>query len=109
MLFLVLGDNLLFLYFGWEGVGLASYLLIGFWYKDAANGAAARKAFIVTRIGDTFMAIGLFILFHGLGTLDIQQLMTVAPQKWAEGGPMIRSEEHTSELQSLLLISYAVF
>ncbi|HUP93118.1 MAG TPA: proton-conducting transporter membrane subunit, partial [Solimonas sp.] len=45
MLFLVLGDNLLFLYFGWEGVGLSSYLLIGFWYKDAANGAAARKAF----------------------------------------------------------------
>ena len=44
MLFLVLGDNLLFLYFGWEGVGLASYLLIGFWYHDAANGAAARKA-----------------------------------------------------------------
>src|SRR3546814_11425920 len=85
MLFLVLGDNLLFLYFGWEGVGLASYLLIGFWYKDAANGAAARKAFIVTRIGDTFMAIGLFILFHGLGTLDIQQLMTVAPQKRSEG------------------------
>ena len=88
MLFLVLGDNLLFLYFGWEGVGLASYLLIGFWYKDAANGAAARKAFVVTRIGDTFMAIGLFIIFHGLGTLDIQQAMTLAPQKWAEGGMM---------------------
>ncbi|HET8882502.1 MAG TPA: NADH-quinone oxidoreductase subunit L [Solimonas sp.] len=88
MLFLVLGDNLLFLYFGWEGVGLASYLLIGFWYKDAANGAAARKAFVVTRIGDTFMAIGLFIIFHGLGTLDIQQVMTLAPQQWAEGGTM---------------------
>ncbi|MGH8443861.1 MAG: NADH-quinone oxidoreductase subunit L [Solimonas sp.] len=88
MLFLVLGDNLLFLYFGWEGVGVASYLLIGFWYKDPANGAAARKAFVVTRVGDTFMAIGLFILFHELGTLDIQQLLTLAPQKWAEGGTM---------------------
>jgi NADH-quinone oxidoreductase subunit L len=80
MVFLVLGDNLLFLYFGWEGVGLCSYLLIGFWYKDPANGAAARKAFIVTRIGDTFMALGLFWLFRSLGTLDIQQLLQSAPQ-----------------------------
>jgi len=85
MLFLVLGDNLLFLYFGWEGVGLCSYLLIGFWYKDAANGAAARKAFVVTRVGDTFMAIGLFILYHHLGTLNIQELMVRAPNVWAVG------------------------
>ena len=61
MLFLVLGDNLLFLYFGWEGVGLCSYLLIGFYYSNRNNGNAALKAFIVTRIGDVFMAIGLFI------------------------------------------------
>ena len=53
MLILVLADNLLLLYLGWEGVGLCSYLLIGFWYKDPANGRAARKAFIVTRVGDT--------------------------------------------------------
>ena len=52
MLTLVLADNLLLLYLGWEGVGLCSYLLIGFWYKDPANGAAARKAFVVTRVGD---------------------------------------------------------
>ncbi len=57
MLFLVLGDNLLFLYFGWEGVGLCSYLLIGFYYSNRNNGNAALKAFIVTRIGDVFMAI----------------------------------------------------
>ncbi|WP_028081689.1 NADH-quinone oxidoreductase subunit L [Solimonas soli] len=101
MLFLVLGDNLLFLYFGWEGVGLASYLLIGFWYQDPANGAAARKAFVVTRVGDTFMAIGLFILFHELGTLDIQQLLTLAPQKWAEGSPMVTAA-------ALLLLGGAV-
>ncbi len=88
MLFLVLGDNLLFLYFGWEGVGLASYLLIGFWYKDAANGLAARKAFIITRVGDTFMAIGLFILFHQFGTLNIQELLTQAAVTW-ESGPLI--------------------
>jgi NADH-quinone oxidoreductase subunit L len=85
MLFLVLGDNLLFLYFGWEGVGLSSYLLIGFWYKDAANGAAARKAFVVTRVGDTFMAIGLFLLFHHLGTLNIQDAMARAQEIWPVG------------------------
>jgi NADH-quinone oxidoreductase subunit L len=86
MLFLVLGDNLLFLYFGWEGVGLCSYLLIGFWYKDPANGAAARKAFVVTRVGDTFMAIGLFILYHELGTLNIQELLVKAPTVWKDAG-----------------------
>ena len=101
MIFLVLGDNLLFLYFGWEGVGLCSYLLIGFWYKDAANGAAARKAFIVTRVGDTFMALGLFILFHELGTLNIQDLMVAAPTKWAEGSDM-------ATIAALLLLGGAV-
>lgn len=82
---LVLGDNLLMLYFGWEGVGLCSYLLIGFYFKHTANGNAALKAFIVTRIGDVFMAIGLFILFLHLGTLNIQELMLLAPQKYVEG------------------------
>jgi NADH-quinone oxidoreductase subunit L len=85
MLMLVLADNLLLLYLGWEGVGLCSYLLIGFWYQDAANGAAARKAFIVTRVGDTAMAIGLFLLFTRLGTLDIQELMQRASQQWPVG------------------------
>jgi NADH-quinone oxidoreductase subunit L len=85
MLILVLADNLLLLYLGWEGVGLCSYLLIGFWYKDPANGHAARKAFIVTRIGDTAMALGLFLLFTNLGTFDIQDLMLNASQQWAVG------------------------
>ncbi|WP_339409108.1 NADH-quinone oxidoreductase subunit L [Pseudomonas sp. EA_35y_Pfl2_R5] len=85
MLLLVLGDNLLVLYFGWEGVGLCSYLLIGFYFKHTPNGNAALKAFIVTRIGDVFMAIGLFILFLHLGTLNIQELMVLAPQKYVEG------------------------
>lgn len=85
MLLLVLGDNLLMLYFGWEGVGLCSYLLIGFYFKHTANGNAALKAFIVTRIGDVFMAIGLFILFLHLGTLNIQELMLLAPQKYVDG------------------------
>ncbi|QGW20061.1 NADH-quinone oxidoreductase subunit L [Stutzerimonas degradans] len=85
MLLLVLGDNLLLLYFGWEGVGLCSYLLIGFYFKECKNGNAALKAFIVTRVGDVLMAFGLFILFVQLGTLNIQDLLTLAPQKFAEG------------------------
>jgi NADH-quinone oxidoreductase subunit L len=85
MLVLVLADNLLLLYLGWEGVGLCSYLLIGFWYRDPANGYAAQKAFIVTRIGDTAMAIGLFLLVLTLGTLDIQEVMRRASQQWPVG------------------------
>ncbi|MGE5365534.1 MAG: NADH-quinone oxidoreductase subunit L [Bacteroidota bacterium] len=88
MLMLVLGDNLLLLYLGWEGVGLCSYLLIGFWYKDPANGYAARKAFIVTRVGDTAMAIGLFILVMQMNTLDIGQILMLAPVYWASGSGM---------------------
>jgi NADH-quinone oxidoreductase subunit L len=88
MLILVLADNLLLLYLGWEGVGLCSYLLIGFWYKDPANGYAARKAFIVTRIGDTFMIIGLILLFVSFGTLNIESLMQQAPLKWGSGSPL---------------------
>jgi NADH-quinone oxidoreductase subunit L len=75
MLVLVLGDSLLSLYLGWEGVGLCSYLLIGFWYRDRGNGAAARKAFIVARIGDTALAVGIFVIWRGAGTLDIQGAM----------------------------------
>lgn len=85
MLTLLLANNLLLLYLGWEGVGLCSYLLIGFWYRDPVNGLAGRKAFIVTRVGDTAMVIGLFLLYHDLGTLNIQQLMLRAPQHWHVG------------------------
>ena len=87
MVVLVLADNLLLLYLGWEGVGLCSYLLIGFWYRDPVNGLAARKAFIVTRAGDTAMIVGLFILFHSLGTLQIQDLMHLASAQWPIGSP----------------------
>ncbi len=75
MLILVLADNLLLLYLGWEGVGLCSYLLIGFWYKDRANVRAAMKAFWVTRIGDTAFAIGIFLLFTSFGMLRIQPIL----------------------------------
>lgn len=85
MLFLVLGSNLLFLYFGWEGVGLCSYLLIGFYYRESANGFAARKAFVITRVGDTSLAIGLFLIFQRFHTLNIQQVLSDASQHWATG------------------------
>ncbi|MGW8251836.1 MAG: NADH-quinone oxidoreductase subunit L, partial [Anaerolineales bacterium] len=88
MLVLVLADNLLLLYLGWEAVGLCSYLLIGFWYHDPANGRAARKAFIVTRIGDTALAIGLFMIFTNLGTLQIQEVLQRAQQTWAPGSAL---------------------
>jgi NADH-quinone oxidoreductase subunit L len=85
MLLLVLADDLLVLFVGWEGVGLCSYLLIGFWYQSTANGAAARKAFIVNRIGDTAFLIGLLLLFVHLGTLNIQDLMVRASVHWRTG------------------------
>ena len=80
MLLLVLADNLFLLYLGWEGVGICSYLLIGFYYQDRANGRAAMKAFTVTRVGDVFLAFGLFLLFREFGTLHIQEIITRAPE-----------------------------
>lgn len=89
MVILVLADNLLLMYLGWEGVGLCSYLLIGFYYTNPKNGAAAMKAFVVTRVGDVFLAFALFILFKELGTLNFRELMVLAPQKLAEGSTAI--------------------
>jgi len=88
MLTLVLADDLVLLLLGWEGVGLCSYLLIGFWYRDPANGRAARKAFLVTRVGDTALLIGLFLLFTRLGTLRIPELLDRAAATWATGDPV---------------------
>lgn len=85
MLVLVLADNLVLLYLGWEGVGLGSYLLIGFWHEDPDNGYAARKAFVMTRVGDTALLIGLFLLFTQLHTFDIQLLMLRATSQWTPG------------------------
>ena len=85
MLTLVLADDLFFLFLGWEGVGLCSYLLIGFWYDDPKNGRAAAKAFLVTRVGDAFMAVGMFLLVAQLGTLHIATVLERAPAEWAQG------------------------
>lgn len=89
MLILVLADNLLLLYLGWEGVGLCSYLLIGFWYKDPANVRAANKAFIVTRVGDTALAVGLFLLYREFGTLNIQTILGDAGTIFAAGSALV--------------------
>jgi NADH-quinone oxidoreductase subunit L len=75
MLLLVLGDNLLVMFVGWEGVGLCSYLLIGFWYKDMPNAVAGQKAFVVNRIGDAGFLLGIFALFvycHTFNFLELQ-------------------------------------
>jgi NADH-quinone oxidoreductase subunit L len=75
MCMLVLADNLLLLYLGWEGVGLCSYLLIGFWFEKPAAAAAARKAFLMTRIGDAGMILGIFLLWTAFGhTLQYGEL-----------------------------------
>src|SRR3984957_13450117 len=70
MLVLVLADNLPVLFVGWEGVGLCSYLLIGFWYENAANAAAGKKAFLANRIGDFGLLCAMFLLAHYTGALD---------------------------------------
>ena len=79
MLLLVLGDNLALLFLGWEGVGLCSYLLIGYYYQNPANGFAAIKAFTVTRIGDVFLLIALFLIYQQFGTLNIAEVVAAAP------------------------------
>ena len=89
MLLLVLADDLLLLYLGWEGVGICSYLLIGFYFNDRANGRAAMKAFTVTRVGDVFLAFGLFLLFREFGTLNIQEIITRAPELFAVNDPVM--------------------
>ena len=74
MLLLVLGRSLLVLFVGWEGVGLASYLLIGFWFSDAEKAAAGKKAFITNRIGDAGFLLGMFVIYSTLGTLEMDQV-----------------------------------
>ena len=80
MLTLVTADNFLQLFFGWEGVGLCSYLLIGFWYKKPSANSAAIKAFIVNRVGDFGFAIGIFLIFFFYGTVDYNEVFQQTPE-----------------------------
>ncbi|MCJ8322539.1 MAG: NADH-quinone oxidoreductase subunit L [Rhizobiales bacterium] len=79
MLTLITADNFLQMFFGWEGVGVASYLLIGFWYKKQSAGAAAMKAFIVNRVGDFGFALGIFGVLYVFGSVDFDTVFTAAP------------------------------
>ena len=79
MLALVVSDNFLQLFFGWEGVGLCSYLLIGFWYKRNSANNAAIKAFIVNRVGDFGLAVGIFLIFYHLGTINYDEVFRLIP------------------------------
>ena len=90
MLLLVLGDNLLVMFVGWEGVGLCSYLLIGFWFTDSEKASAGMKAFITNRIGDAGFLLGIFFLFVTFGTIEFAELSSsisgVPESGW--GGPI---------------------
>ncbi|CAJ0992053.1 NADH-quinone oxidoreductase subunit L [Pantoea sp. Nvir] len=102
MVVLVLADNLMLMYLGWEGVGLCSYLLIGFYYSNSKNGKAAMKAFIITRIGDVFLAFAIFILYNELGTLSFREMMDLAPQYFTA------ENHHMLKWATLMLLGGAV-
>jgi NADH-quinone oxidoreductase subunit L len=88
MLVLVLGDNLLVMFVGWEGVGLCSYLLIGFWFQDPEKAAAGMKAFVTNRIGDAGFLLGLFMIFVSFGTIDFSELAKLTYQPEMMWGPI---------------------
>ncbi|UCC75261.1 MAG: NADH-quinone oxidoreductase subunit L [Gemmatimonadota bacterium] len=89
MLVLVLGASFPLMFVGWEGVGLCSYLLIGFWFKQSAKADAGQKAFIVNRIGDFGFLIAMFLMFAYLGTLDFQGVFETAPGALEYGGAAV--------------------
>lgn len=99
MLLLVMGNNLPLLFFGWEGVGLCSYLLIGFWYTDTEKANAGKKAFIVNRVGDLGFLIGMFLLFRELGTLTLPEISAL----------LANPEVVTRILPSVTLICLSLF
>jgi len=98
MLLLVIGGNIVLMFVGWEGVGLCSYLLIGFWYEDDEKASAGKKAFIVNRIGDFGFLVGIFTIFWLMGTLDFYQM-----------GEWVSQHGDLIENQTLVGISVATF
>ncbi len=104
MLMLVTSDNLLQMFFGWEGVGLASYLLIGFWFKKPAANAAAIKAFVVNRIGDFGFALGIFGVFVMFGTIELSTVFANVEGVAATKGPVLEFLGYKLEADAALTV-----
>ncbi|MEM8699769.1 MAG: NADH-quinone oxidoreductase subunit L, partial [Pseudomonadota bacterium] len=103
MLMLVTGDNLLQIFFGWEGVGVASYLLIGFWFKKSSANAAAIKAFVVNRVGDFGFLLGMFGLFALTGSIQLDDVFAEAPTLAETQIPFLWMSVNALELCCILL------
>jgi NADH-quinone oxidoreductase subunit L len=108
MLMLVTADNLVQLFFGWEGVGLASYLLIGFWYHRPSANAAAIKAFIVNRVGDFGFALGIFACFAIFGSIDLDTIFNAAPAQLGKNMEFVGLEADVLTVICLLLFMGAM-
>ncbi len=108
MLMLVTSDNLVQMFFGWEGVGLASYLLIGFWFKKPSANAAAMKAFVVNRVGDFGFALGIFLVFWLTGSVAYDQIFARIPELATTTFRFIGFEWNAITLASLLLFMGAM-
>ncbi|NQW01146.1 MAG: NADH-quinone oxidoreductase subunit L, partial [Rhodospirillales bacterium] len=103
MLMLITGDNLVQIFFGWEGVGLASYLLIGFWYEKPSANAAAIKAFVVNRVGDFGFALGIFAVFMLFDTIHLDTIFAAAEAKKDATLVVFGAEFHAMTVICLLL------
>ena len=103
MLMLVTSDNLIQLFFGWEGVGLCSYFLIGFWYKKESANAAAIKAFVVNRVGDFGFALGIFLIFYLFGTVNYSEVFQLIPSVVDKNLNFLGFEVKSIDLICLLL------
>ncbi|NCO16925.1 MAG: NADH-quinone oxidoreductase subunit L, partial [Alphaproteobacteria bacterium] len=103
MLMLVTADNLAQLFFGWEGVGLASYLLIGFWYQKESANNAAMKAFIVNRVGDFGYALGIFGLFYLVDSIQFNDIFAAAPELATQSFAFLGMEVNAAETIAILL------
>ena len=103
MLMLVTSDNFLQLFFGWEGVGLCSYFLIGFWFKKESANAAAIKAFVVNRVGDFGFALGIFLIFYLFGTVNYTEVFELIPQSLEKELPFLGINFNAINLVCILL------
>lgn len=103
MLMLVTADNLVQMFFGWEGVGLASYLLIGFWFRKPSAGAAAIKAFVVNRVGDLGFMLGIFGTFLVFGTVSIPEILAAAPGMSGASITFVGMRLYTMDILCILL------